>query len=363
VTAPTPRRRRLVRDLHSGAQLDLFLVSAVASVLVIRFYLRVTGYPQVGGETLHIAHVLWGGLLMLGAFILLLAFLGRASRRWAALLGGVGFGAFIDEVGKFVTRDNDYFYRPAVAMIYVVLVLAYVAVRFIRRRALSEEEYLINALHELEEAALHDMQREERERALLYLERAGPGHPLTRGLVGLVGELREAPSRSPGRIERIAAGLLRHYRRLTGRPAFWRALVLFFVAQVAMKLLHVAILIWYPEAGSSLPARLAFMSRRIDDYALPEWLQLGSSLLSALLVGAGIAALRGSRQTALRRFQLSILISVFVTQVFMFYRSQWDALVVLGFNLLVLLALGYMRAHEEQEGPAVPPDPGRRSAA
>jgi hypothetical protein len=33
----------------------------------------------------------------------------------------------------------------------------------------------------------------------------------------------------------------------------------------------------------------------------------------------------------------------------MFYRSQWEALVVLAFNLLVLLGLGYMRAHEEQE--------------
>jgi hypothetical protein len=118
---------------------------------------------------------------------------------------------------------------------------------------------------------------------------------------------------------------------------------------VIVKLLHVAILVAYPEAGSSLPARLAFMSRRIDDYALPEWIQLGSSLLSVGFVAAGIVALRRSRQTALRQFHRSILVSVFVTQVFMFYRSQWDALVVLGFNLLVLVALGYMRSHEEQD--------------
>jgi hypothetical protein len=355
VTEPRQRRRRLVRDLHSGGHVDLFLVSAVASILLIRFYLRLTGYPQVGGETLHIAHMLWGGLLMLAALLLLLAFLGRASRRWAAVLGGVGFGTFIDEVGKFVTRDNDYFYRPAVAMIYVVLVLSYVGVRSIRRRPLAEEEYLINALHELEEAALHDMQREERERALRYLEQAG-ADPLPRGLTGIVRGLREAPARSPGTVERLAADLLRHYRRLTRRPVFWRALVLFFVAQIAVKLMHVAILIWYPEAGASLMARLAFMSRRIDDYALPEWLQLGSSLLSAAFVGAGIVALRRSPPSALRFFQRSILVSVFVTQVFMFYRSQWEALVVLTFNLLVLLALGYMRAHEEDPpgGAAVP---------
>jgi hypothetical protein len=343
-----PHPRHLVRDLHSGSQLDLFLVSAVASVLLIRFYLRLTGYPQVGGETLHIAHVLWGGLLMLAALILLLAYLGRASRRWAAVLGGIGFGTFIDEVGKFVTRDNDYFYRPAVAMIYVVLVLAYVAMRSIRRRPLSEEGYLINALHELEEAALHDMQPEERERALQYLERAGSRSPLVEGLMELVRRLDEAPSRPPGNLARFTTGVLHQYRRLTRRPVFWRALVLFFIVQVGIKLAHVGILIWYPEAGTSLPAQLAFMSRRIDDYALPEWFQLGSSLLSAVFVGAGIVALRRSRPAALRLFQRSILVSVFVTQVFMFYRSQWEALMVLAFNLLVLLGLGYMQAHEQQ---------------
>jgi hypothetical protein len=297
---------------------------------------------------------------MMAALVLLLAFIGRASRRWAALLGGVGFGTFIDEVGKFVTRDNDYFYRPAVAMIYVVFVLAYFAIRSIHRhRPPGGNEYVINALHELEEAALHDMQREERERALHYLARADPGDRLAEGLSELIGGLGEAPSRPASRLERATAELLRQYRRLAGRPVFWQALVLFFTGQVLVKLLHVAILVLYPEAGGSLPARLAFMSRRIDDYALPEWLQLGSSLLSAAFVAGGILALRLSRASALRLFQRSILISVFVTQVFMFYRSQWEALVVLAFNLLVLLALGYMRSHEEQESVQPRPAPDR----
>jgi hypothetical protein len=303
----------------------------------------------VGGETLHIAHVLWGGLLMLVAMIVLLAFLGRASRRWAALLGGVGFGTFIDEVGKFVTRDNDYFYRPAVALIYVVFIGAYVAMRTIRtRRAAASEEYVINALQELEQAALHDLQPDERERALRYLAQARPGDPLAAGLADLIQRLDVTPSRPPGRATRAATAILQQYRRLTRRPAFWRALVIFFAAQLALKLAHVAILVFRPEAVDSLAARLAFMSREIDRYALPEWLQLGSSLVSAGYVALGIVALRRSRRAAVRLFQRSILISVFITQVFMFYRAQWAALVVLAFNLLVLLGLEYMRAHENE---------------
>jgi hypothetical protein len=338
-----------VRDLHSGAHLDLFLVSGVASVLLIRFYLQLAGYPQVGGETLHVAHVLWGGLLMMAAIVVLLAYVGRASRWWAALVGGLGFGAFIDEVGKFVTRDNDYFYRPAVALMYVVFVGAYVAMRSIRRRrAVASEEYVVNALQELEQAALHDLQEEERARALHWLARARPGDPLAGGLAELIGGLPLAPARAPGVLSRAAAALLARYRRVARHRTFWRALMLFFVAQVAVKLLHVGILVLWPEADESIAARLSLASLEVDDYALAEWLQLGSSLASAALVVAGIAALRRSHDAALRLFQRSLLVSVFVTQVFMFYRSQWQALLVLAFNLLVLAALGYMRAHEEE---------------
>src|SRR5918998_6073135 len=93
------RRLGLLRDLQSGHNVELFLVSAVSAVLAIRAYLRLANYPQVGGDSLHIAHMLWGGMLMLAALLILLTFIGRASERLAAFIGGVGFGTFIDEVG------------------------------------------------------------------------------------------------------------------------------------------------------------------------------------------------------------------------------------------------------------------------
>jgi len=48
------------RDLGAGRYLDLFVVGGVSAVLAIRFILRITGYPSLGGARFHIAHMLWG---------------------------------------------------------------------------------------------------------------------------------------------------------------------------------------------------------------------------------------------------------------------------------------------------------------
>src|SRR5256886_16802432 len=101
-----------------AALLDTFLVAAIATVIVIRIFLEATGYPQLGGGGLHIAHVLWGGLGMLVAIVLLLLYLSPTTRLVAAIVGGAGFGAFVDELGKFVTSDNDYFFKPTAAILY-----------------------------------------------------------------------------------------------------------------------------------------------------------------------------------------------------------------------------------------------------
>ena len=38
-------------------------------------------------------------------------------------MGGLGFGLFIDKLAKFITSDNNYFFRPAIALIYAIFVL------------------------------------------------------------------------------------------------------------------------------------------------------------------------------------------------------------------------------------------------
>ena len=111
----------------------LMLVAFAATVIGTRWFLAWTGFPKIGGGDLHIAHALWGGgLLFVGALLPLIWF-GRRLHLAAAVLSGMGMGLFIDEVGKFITTRNDYFYPAAAPIIYSTFLLSVLLFLWIRR--------------------------------------------------------------------------------------------------------------------------------------------------------------------------------------------------------------------------------------
>jgi len=345
-------RKQLIRDFRAGQYLDLFLVSAVTAILAIRLFLHLTGYPQVGGESLHIAHMLWGGLLMCAALIVLLSYLGQRSHQVAALLGGVGFGTFIDEIGKFVTQDNDYFFQPAVALIYVTFVLVYLAIRSVKRGRATPEEYLVNALQEMENVAFNDLDRNEREHTLRYLDRADASDPLAAAMRELIHRTEPVPTPDPHPLRRLRDAAASLYRWVASRPWFPRAVVAFFVAQLALKAGQVLVMLFWPGWNFRLSRALPPVGRVVEGFTLVDWAQLASALLSALFVALGVYHFRSSRLQGYRMFHRSILVSVFLTQVFMFYRDQWAALVGLTFNLVLLAALNFAIQQEAVRAPA-----------
>jgi len=120
------------KQIHSSRLelVDVFVVASILTIIVTRLYLLLTGFPTIGGGHMHIAHVLWGGGLLTVA--LLMALLSREMDHLPiAVIGGVGFGLFIDEIGKFVTHDNNYFYKDAFYLMYLCLLGVWLIARLI----------------------------------------------------------------------------------------------------------------------------------------------------------------------------------------------------------------------------------------
>jgi hypothetical protein len=338
------------RNVEFGSLHETLLITGVATILVIRTQLWLTNYPQLGGHGLHIAHLLWGGLFMLLAIGLLLTFLGPAVRRAAAIVGGVGFGFFIDELGKFITADNNYFYRPAAALIYLIFIGLFVLTRALQRREqLDSSDQVANAIDVLAEAARHDLDETQRRRALALLDRADPDDPLVAPLRGIFERLDARPAAAPHRLAVAVATI----RRVIGRVTAWRGFPsgLAWVFGIWALLSAVGVFELVLSVGLRLGgAHTGYLSDRVSDLAFVNIASLASTMVSAVLVAVGVAQLRrGNREEAYRNFDRALLIAVFVTQVFSFVESQFGAVFGLAVALVLLAALRAVSAQCARE--------------
>lgn len=357
-----PKRRLFVRAFEAPDLFELFLVASVSTVLIVRLALHLTGYPSVGGELLHFAHVLWGGLLMLAALITALSFLDRPAMKIAAVGGGIGFGLFVDEIGKFVTRSNDYFFQPAVALIYVVFVVVFLIVHTIHRpRKSTSEEYLLNALKELQELARGDLDMREMERAQEYLSRSDPAHPLVGPLRTTLERIEPLPWLGFPVWRRARSRVGDAYRRLASARGFDAAVIAFFVGQLLLKLAYGAMLIFVVGLGWRQVLDIRFVGRvaeRMVELSPLEVAQLAASGLAGWFVLMGVVRIGVSRVAAYRMFERAIVTSILLVQVFSFYSEQFAALVELIFNLTILAfvraAITAEEAREAEAKPSIP---------
>jgi len=323
-------KRFFVRNLEADDLLEGFWVSAIGSMLFARFYLFIFNYPQFGGRSLHIAHMLWGGLLMSLAIIFSLSFITKTAKKTSAIIGGVGFGIFIDELGKLITRDNNYFFQPAIAIIYVIFILLFFAFRKLGEiRFVSKTEYLINALEISKEVILSDLDQDEKAKALFFLKESGEKNNLTMAFTETFAQ-EKLVALKPNLIVKTIRKLQKFYLNIAGERWFIKSLTTFFILQ-SLFLITNAILI-----GKS------FLLPSLASISLPQKLEILSSTIGAILVIAGIIKLRHNRHAAYLLFKKSLLISIFLTQVFAFYDLQLVALAGLASNIALLIALNYI---------------------
>ncbi|MDQ6885332.1 MAG: hypothetical protein M3077_14030 [Candidatus Dormibacteraeota bacterium] len=330
-----------VRNLQAGELRETFLVSAVASLLLVRFFLNLTGFPKVGGGGLHIAHMLWGGGLMVTALLFLLAYLGQRIRRIAAILGGLGFGLFIDELGKFITSDNNYFYRPTIALIYVLFVLLFIRLRsFERHRRATEDVYLANALFLLQDAAIHDLDPKEKQLVLHWLRSSGKA-----GTSLLGNAAQTLAARPPDILPRTA---FRRQLRM-GRHALHRGLRSAWTERIAVPILLFRLM------GGLLVTTFLTLTHGADLADVPAQLPLliATGISSAMAI-LGLVRLPMSRMHALRWFKRAILSTILLTDVFVFYYQQLGGLTDLAIDLVLLAVFDALMDAEHRRATQAP---------
>jgi len=341
------------------------LVTFALTVLALRAILKLTGYAQIGGDSAHIAHVLWGGLALFAAALVLLV----VANRWALVLGAVlsggGVGLFIDEVGKFITQSNDYFTPAAAPIIYALFlatVLVYLRVRRPPAREIRGEMY--RAFEQMSGILAHEISLHELNALAARLEVVrtssddeGVRH-LAKSMLAYVE--RERPrivDPPPTKTQKVLVAVKAWARTVFTRRRL-RAFIMFslFVGGL-YAVLDMALLAFLAVAPASSatelmhslvsPGELAALGDKI-------WF----SVRAVLEGGVGLAMLTGAIFIGLRRewrglsvAVAGLIVDLTVVNLLVFYQDQFKALIGTALQYIVLVsAFSYRRIYLETEG-------------
>ncbi len=368
------RVRRPVPREGAERHLLVTLISFAASVAVTRLFLELTGYPQLGNEELHIAHVLWGGLLLFVAALLPLMFANRWAYTWGALCAGLGVGLFIDEVGKFITQSNDYFYPAAAPLIYALFlltVLIYVQIRRSHTHTPRAELYrALDGLQEVLDRDLDPQERQELEARLRHVAESAQQPALS----GLARELLDFVSGEDLTLvpdvatfwERIGAWVDGFEERWFSLVRLKAVLVGGLVGLGVVQILSMVRLVWAaldPEYLDRMLAQLIAVGKVTDASAM-AWFIGRMALEGAvglILVGAAVFLAIGKERIGVRLAYYGLIVSLTVTNLLVFYFEQFSTIITAAIQFVVLLVvLRYRRRHfgvvkraSDEELPAV----------
>ncbi len=324
-----------IRRYDSVQKLEWFLISAVVMILVIRTQLWLTNYPQLGGSGLHIAHLLYGGIFMLIAIWIGLIYLNRGGRTASAIIGGIGFGFFIDELGKFITEDNDYFYKPAAGIIYIVFIVLFLIIRELsRRQVLDQKTALANAMAFLPATVSGEFRRDELEVANQLLDQSDPDDPRVARIRGYFRDAALAPDKRPSRIDQV------HQRmaQITERPNFGKWVIRIVVVWGVISLLGII--------GLETQTSDKVLSSSPDFLMVARTLSI---LTSVIMIGIGVyKMLKDEHQAAYSWFGRAFLVSIFVTRVFSFVEAQFGAVFGLVIDVILYSAIFELASQDNQ---------------
>lgn len=347
----TKRLWKPVREQAADAYWIVLIVSLSVTVMATRVYLELAGYPQVGDNTYHIAHVLWGGLLLFVAVALPLSFTNPYVRWVAAVLGGVGTGLFIDEVGKFITQSNDYFFPLAFPIIYgFILTCVWLYWRIRHHQPRETRTLLYHALEDMKQVLDNDLDPFEHRELVVELKQVtaqatDPNEArLAQALLSYLQSKELRLASQPNLAERLLAQL--HYA-IASRPARWVMKIILLIGFGLIGLNAIIKLVGLISLASSggilhaLLVNLVVVSGKseyvIDNVTLMLVTQLLVVTVGGLALLAMLLLLLGKEVWGLRIGTLALIFSLCIVNFLTFYFLQLYALLEAVSQLFLLI--------------------------
>nr|MBP9817445.1 hypothetical protein [Candidatus Shapirobacteria bacterium] len=248
-----------------------------------------------------------------------------------AVLFGVGFGLFIDEIGKYLTRDNYYWFRPAFIFIYVSFVLIFLFYKYLDRQTKkTDKEVFYSILRNLEEVGENDLEVSEKREMLIKLTElklTGNKNERTSAMAmeRMIKEIRAKSDRKVNNRWQMAKGWL---QPMVGKV-------------VSKKLVQISL--W-------LYAIYYSVTRIVDMYL---WLTMENKnfdMMALKIIFETVVAIlfllgarwwwSQKRLRALRLFRYGLYVNILLVSVFKFYFEQIGAIYDVVLAMLVMELLG-----------------------
>lgn len=354
------RNRRKFRTLvlrgYAERYLVILLVCFALTVSGTRFFLEITGYPKIGSGGLHIAHVLWGGLIWFVGSLFPLLFTNKRSFDLSAVLTGVGSGLFMDEIGKFTTADNNYFFPADAAMVYAFFLLIILVINWVRKKSPASARELVFRMMELfEEVVEGDLSNIERDRLLEEVEEIqkmdAPDHlrEITEGIRKIIMDSNQqlAPE-NPDFFQKIQIAWRKSISCLfpEDKNPVW--LYSLWILWGLVSVVHPLALISINRTGVDLPWILEELLMVNFDLSQPlsfwENVRLGGEgFLGFLLMLAGALGFLRKKSIAVAfAYYANLVLMVFIN-LLVFYFDQFSAIVFTFAQLVVLILTNQYR--------------------
>ncbi len=351
--------RRVVTGRNAAWYMLTMVIAFAITVVGTRLYLDIAGYPQLGNSTFHFAHALWGGLLQVIACMLLLLYLNEWVFSLAAILAGVGIGLFIDEIGKFITQTNDYFFPLAAPIIYTAFILFVFAFLYTRRHRTEDTRATLYGVLEDLEMLLDDNLDERTHRSLLDRLEQAIGESDRADLTAFAGTLRQFLTSQQINIKppkptywsHLLDVLTRLEERWLPKALVRRLLIAAFTLLGAISLFKIVVLLSIVTDQHTLnsPALANLLEdnpliRGVYSFNWYVVLLTVESIIGVLYVVAVLGFLTHRDRIAIQISSTALILSLTISNTLSFYFNQFSVVLDSLLLTLVLLILARYRA-------------------